>query len=295
MAYGEIELNPGAGGGNVAVDTILGAAYQRFKQAFGVEGSATDVSPGNPLPVTDFKTEVQRGNVTGWSIFEAFGERENIGTTVTGEDIWPGTATTIPTPADAGEQMELVSTSANDTAAGPGARTVTVNYIDAAGAAQSEDVTMNALVGVPLTATTVRFVQDIHTKASGSGGVAAGAITIYKQGAASTVYSIIEAGTNHSMVCAKMVPAGKQVLMQEFHGQAAKSKRESLRISSTDADGVLEPGIFLFFQTLYLQDSATSIPVHHVHPPLSIIKVTSFAGATAGDAGCGFWGYLVDI
>lgn len=37
-------------GTNVATDEIAGVHYQRVKQCFGVDGSATDVSPSNPLP-----------------------------------------------------------------------------------------------------------------------------------------------------------------------------------------------------------------------------------------------------
>jgi hypothetical protein len=44
---------PGAGA-NVATDEVGGQHYQRIKPAFGDDGSATDVSIANPLPVAAY-------------------------------------------------------------------------------------------------------------------------------------------------------------------------------------------------------------------------------------------------
>ena len=44
-------LNTGAGGDTIASDDIAGIKYQRVKVDFGADGSATDVSSTNPLPV----------------------------------------------------------------------------------------------------------------------------------------------------------------------------------------------------------------------------------------------------
>lgn len=43
-------------GSKVAADIIAGEIYQRVKTTFGVDGVATDVSAGNPLPVTGATT-----------------------------------------------------------------------------------------------------------------------------------------------------------------------------------------------------------------------------------------------
>lgn len=42
----------GVGTAPVATDDIAGVHYQRIKVTFGADGSATDVSGANPLPVT---------------------------------------------------------------------------------------------------------------------------------------------------------------------------------------------------------------------------------------------------
>lgn len=47
-----VTLNPGVGGAVVASDDIAGVQYQRIKPGFGTDGSYTDVSTTNPMPVT---------------------------------------------------------------------------------------------------------------------------------------------------------------------------------------------------------------------------------------------------
>jgi hypothetical protein len=47
-----VTLNPGVGGAVVASDDIAGVQYQRIKPGFGADGSYTDVSTTNPMPVT---------------------------------------------------------------------------------------------------------------------------------------------------------------------------------------------------------------------------------------------------
>jgi len=46
-------LNSGSGGDVIATDDIAGVKHQRVKIQYGVDGSATDVSDTNPLPIDD--------------------------------------------------------------------------------------------------------------------------------------------------------------------------------------------------------------------------------------------------
>lgn len=67
-----IEVTPGTGR-VIAADDVGGALYQRIKPVFGLDGTATDVSQTNPLPVTaggfDYETVVasQTNQVLGVS------------------------------------------------------------------------------------------------------------------------------------------------------------------------------------------------------------------------------------
>lgn len=66
--------------------------------------------------------EIQRfiDDVTGGITTPLYAEgfRTSISNATNGDDIWTGTATTIPIPPSAGQQMQVVSTSANDGVAG---------------------------------------------------------------------------------------------------------------------------------------------------------------------------------
>lgn len=53
-----VAITPGTGA-TVAADDIGGVLYQRIKPVFGVDGSATDVSASNPLPVTGPLTDAE--------------------------------------------------------------------------------------------------------------------------------------------------------------------------------------------------------------------------------------------
>ena len=251
----------------------------------------------------DFKTKVQLGEIDRWSILEGMGEREGMGNTAAGEDIWrgndlnpaPTSHTLIPTPPDAGEQMTLISQSVNDAAAGTGIQTVRISYLDAAGDAQTEDVTMNGTTGVNTVATDIRFVQHLHALTVGSGGSAAANIRIHKVGVVATVYSMIGDGENHSLVPHKMVPAGHILLLQVWHASEAQGKRVSIRLRSTDHDGVLLPGVFVTQDTTYIKQATTpSMALTVKVPALSIVKASGYPDAIGADVGCRWWGYLVD-
>ena len=152
---------------SMALDVGTGGKVIRSRQTSdgAVSGEHTQIV--EPVPA-DYVTEILRGNISGLSMFSAMGERESIGTTLTGEDLWRGNQLTpaptshilIPTPADAGEQMTIVSEDADDDGdpVGTGARTVRIHYCDDAGDAQLEDVTLNGTTPVDTVATDIRAV-----------------------------------------------------------------------------------------------------------------------------------------
>jgi hypothetical protein len=74
----------------------------------------------------------------------------------------------------------IASANANDTAAGTGARTVKIYYVDQTGAtAGTETATLNGTTGVNLVTTTKCFIEKIEVLTAGSGGVNAGIISLY--------------------------------------------------------------------------------------------------------------------
>lgn len=246
--------------------------------------------------VMDYHNAIGQGIFSDHSPFRGFSERSGLSNAVAGDDIWVGTATTCPIPPLAGERMSLVSTSANDTAAGSGVRTVDIHYIDTNGNPQTEIIAMaGSATPVHTVATNIRFVQGIHTNTCGTlWGVAAGTITIYQYGSASTVYNQITTGTNVSLNSARMVPNGKTFYMKSLHVSAGSNKPISIRLRATST---LEDELCTFFQfkdVFFLIDSAMckTYDVALKFPSLSIIKATAYSATAGGDASISYGGWI---
>jgi hypothetical protein len=298
-----VEINAGSGGSIIAGDDVGGVIHQRAKVGWGVDGAFADVTLANPLPVVTSDFAVALGNVSGQTIIRARGEREAMGSTATGEDLWRGNELTpaptshvlIPTPSASGEQMTVVSEDANDASGGTGANTVIVKYLDDTGAEQSTTVTMNGLTPVDLTPANVRFVNDFYVETVGSLGVSAGMIKIYQKADSGLVYSMIGSGWNRALVPHRMVPLAKRLAIMGWHAEEAQAKRVSVRLLSTDVDGVILPGVFSMKNTAYLKQTTTGhLPVQAVIPALSIVKVAGWPDQAGADVSAGWWGVQVD-
>lgn len=88
-------------------------------------------------------------------------------------------ATAYTEPASAA-QRSMASASANDAAAGTGARTVRLTYFDGTGAGPfTEIVTLNGTTPVNTVATNIRFIESLVVLTVGSGGANAGIITLF--------------------------------------------------------------------------------------------------------------------
>jgi len=251
----------------------------------------------------DYITKIVKGLQPRERMMSALGERTSFGTTATGEDLWrgneltpvPTSTTTIPTPDAAGEQMTVVSESVNDTAGGTGVQSVEVHYLDNNGAEQSEVVPTNGTTGVDLSVANVRFINDFHTVDVGSNGVAAGHIKIYKKSNSGLVYNMIALGGNQSLVPLKMIPANKYLVLKLWNVTEAQGKRVAFRIRSTDNEGVLNNGTFLFKGVSFLkQASSPPLFLEHKIPAFSIVKVSGWAIQVGAEASCSWIGILVD-
>jgi len=77
-------------------------------------------------------------------------------------------------------QRSLASSSANDTAAGTGARQVRITYFDASlNGPYTETVTLNGTTAVATVASNICFIDRLDVVSVGSGSVNAGTITLY--------------------------------------------------------------------------------------------------------------------
>lgn len=249
----------------------------------------------------DFYLEIAKGNISDHSNINGYGERVNTGTTATGEDVWLGTATSIPIPPTAGEQMTLISSVNTDGAAGKtGVNTLHINYLDSNGDEQTEDITMNGNTEVDTVATDIRFVQNMHSLTVGATGVADGNIIIYQKGDNTKIYCMIAAGGNMSLVTNRMIPNGKTCYITGWHatasGKTAQDQQLSLRLRSTDHDGILYTGVFIFKDVVYIKDAAVDVrfTAYVKIPALSIVKVSAWADVAGAEISAYWEGILVD-
>lgn len=254
----------------------------------------TGILPSTETPL--FTDSISSGTI---ETLRGFGYRLSISTASAGDDVWPGTATTLPIPPDAGEQMQLVSTSASDAAAGTGAQTIVVHYLDASGNEKEELITMNGVTPVLTVATNIRFVQEMHVITAGSNLLAVGTITISAAGAPATVYTQIQPQTNQSLNTARMVPAGKLLIIEYFNasgGAAAGGKSADIRLRATSHGALLTPRLFHFIDNFLAFNSGTAREYEKTPifvPAFGIVKCTAYATSGGADVQASWGGKLI--
>lgn len=130
------------------------------------------------------------------------------------EDVWPGGG--FLSWLSVATAQEIVSGSANDAAAGTGARTVLVSGLDGSFIEQSEIATMNGTTAAALTKTYLR-INNALVLSAGSGETNDAAITIRDAGGGAT-RAIIPAGAGISKQSNYTVPAGHSLIVREVFG-----------------------------------------------------------------------------
>lgn len=192
---------------------------------------------------TDFRLKVANGEITGLSLNQAFGCNPNVGTTfsvISADGVYrmPETA----------QALEIVSSDANDTSAGTGARTVLILGLDANFDQQVETVTMNGTTPVALANTYIRLTRAVvsssGTYTQDTTGAHAGVITIRETGAGDTWASIQNDGypTGNTSMAAFTVPNGftAQIYGAHFNVDSTKIGSASF-VVRPNADDVAVP------------------------------------------------------
>lgn len=193
------------------------------------------------LPNIDYHLEIARGNVNGIRLKSKFGTNPDLDTTQ--EDVWE-TGGNIHYPT-AAQTFTIVSSDANDAAAGTGARTVYVQGLDANYDFQSEFVTLNGTSNV----TTVNSYLRMHRAyvvEVGSSGQEEGDITATWTTDANNAWQITQ-GFGQTRLCAFTVPDSMEVALIRWRsairdpagGNADRSTQFDLNVrlynaSSTD-------------------------------------------------------------
>ena len=154
--------------------------------------------------LVNFREAAGSGVLPGVKVGRAIGYCSTSATTTV-----PIMSTTY-TPPGANAQRSVVSTSANDSASGTGARSVTINYLDASMALHQETITLNGTTAVNTVGTNWAFMEGSFLSAVGSGGTNAGTINFWTGtgGTGSIWASIAIDGSNQTNYCHHYVPTG---------------------------------------------------------------------------------------
>lgn len=229
------------------------------------------------IVTADFLLEVAKGNTPLHSMAEVQGYNPDIDTGTTPEDVSGagGVYAGFPT-AGTAETARIVSTSASDTSAGTGARTILLTGLDENWEEQTETLTLNGTTPVDGTLLWQR-IRRIHVATAGSGGANVGTISVTHTTTTANAFASIAVGRNQSGGAVFTVPANKTGFLTDFSlllnvsgGSASAACLATIRVR--DFGGVFRT------RKIYNITASTSIDRHYSSPirisAKSDIKVT---------------------
>jgi hypothetical protein len=175
--------------------------------------SITQVGTSEP-----FDLQVARGQIPGHNPLFKFGNNPTVGNSA--ETIWSQGG--LYSYLSAATVLKVSSSSANDTSAGTGARTVQLSGLDADYNEINETVTLNGQTAVNTTNEFLRINRMI-VRSAGTGGANAG--TIYAgtgtvtAGVPANVYASVNegVGSNQSLMALWTVPAGHTAYVLQYN------------------------------------------------------------------------------
>lgn len=239
----------------------------------GFLGAAPGLLPdvAKVYPFGDFWTSVTLGLVPGVTRASGIGVNPDIDPGSTPEDAWGGSG--LYPWLSAATSLEAVSTSASDSAAGTGARTVTFLTLDANFNSVPQTVTMSGLTPVPLPTQVIRN-NGGRVMLCGSVGTNVGDI-ILRDAGGGNVRGIILAGIGVMRQAPYTVPAGFTLLVRQLllAVDSAVGTVSQFASMSTwfkgQATGSIEP--------LLIGNTSGSPYPHFAEPPIMVAEKTDFA------------------
>ena len=191
-----------------------------------------------------FGLQVSRGQIQGHTAVIVFGYNPDVDTAE--ESVWPDGGT-VPHPTVA-SVLKVSSSSANDTSAGTGARTVYIEGLNGDYAVVSETITLNGQTAVN-TVNSYLYVNSFYVVTAGSGGANAGDINVgtgvVTAGVPAVLYDIIATGYNSRTTGHYCVPAGYTAYMVQglfSAGQASGTTAVTGFLKQHGPDGILRVG-----------------------------------------------------
>ena len=230
-----------------------------------------------------FELQVSRGQIAYHEFVHKFGYNPSIG--ATDETIWSeGGLYVYPTSAST---MYISSSSADDTAAGTGARTATVYGLDADFEQISVTVSLNGQTGVQLNGALNWYrVNRIVVNTAGSGGANAGVLYVGTEatpsgGVPATKYATVAIGDNQTLMCLWTVPVGYTAYLHQKDVSASSSAGKFAIFTLVSRPN---GGVFNVRDRVTLANNSTSIPYWNpiVFTEKTDIEVRAVADSAGG-------------
>jgi len=181
----------------------------------------------------DFYLAVAKGDFTGYSNVSKFGYNPTVGSG-NYESIWEG-SNAYPW-MSAADQLEVLSSDADDTSAGTGARTVELQGLDSSWNILTETVTMNGTSAVTTTGSFLRIFRA-RVVTAGSSGRNEGTITIRDQDTSTTRALITNGATDgngQTLMAVYTIPAGKTGYVININVSSQKDQEQTYRLMARD-------------------------------------------------------------
>lgn len=251
-------------------------SFSRFNNLLRIYFNQLDAALRNAMAAQEpYELQVAKGQVVGASTVNKFGANPDVGSSAE-ETIWANGGN-ITWPA-AAFTAYIVSSDAADTSAGTGARTVTVSGLDADYKDKTVSVTLNGTSAVAISGTWLRINRAFVTS-SGTGGGAAGTITIQDVGA-TVVYANLGLG-NQTQMAVYTVPAGHTLYVDQLTFTAAVS------IGANSAVVKLNTRDFgsNTFRTRYIADLQSGELINSLQYPLALPEKTDIEARAVMSAG----------
>jgi len=191
-----------------------------------------------------FGLQIARNQIQGHSDVLVFGYNPDLDTSE--ESIWPNGGT-VPHPTVA-SVLKISSTSASDTSAGTGARTVVISGLDGDFNTVTETVILNGQTAVNTTNSYLYvnqfYVASLGSGTSNAGDINAGTGTV-TSGVPAVLYDMIATGFNQRTTAHYCVPAGYTGYMVKgliTAGQATGSTAVTAFLKQHGTDEILRVG-----------------------------------------------------
>ena len=183
------------------------------------------------------------------------------------------------------QTLYIVSSSASDSSAGVGARTVRITYLDATGVQQSTTVTLNGTAPVSL-GSGFSFIQWMEVASVGTSEVSIGNLSITSTNGAATVattFEYIKGGGNRSMSARYKVPTGKHAHLIDWDASAINNTMDTRIRATVFSDDSSVSTVYHFLDRVWLASGQiTAKDMYYTTLTAgAVVKVSAIPGASA--------------